>query len=105
MSLILPLKLSITEFKRVFSSLRDRFLKMSPSMNGHMNGEVQEISDLMQSGINGAKSHAQEPKIHDLDVSKLRITHTTTPRKVPELDSAEVWGVKACTLSLPLKLV
>jgi hypothetical protein len=78
---------------------------MSPSMNGHMNGEVQEISDLMQSGINGAKSHAQEPKIHDLDVSKLRITHTTTPRKVPELDSAEVWGVKACTLSLPLKLV
>jgi branched-chain amino acid aminotransferase len=52
----------------------------------------------MESGINGVKAQIQEdPTIRDLDASKLTITHTTTPRPVPELNSKEVWTVKACT--------
>jgi len=59
---------------------------------------VQSATELMISGINGATAHAkQEPAILDLDASKLRITRTTTPRKVPEPNSAEVWSYKACT--------
>jgi branched-chain amino acid aminotransferase len=64
-------------------------------MNGH---PVQSMSDLMESGIKEVEAHArEEPAIHDLDASKLHITHTTTPRQVPKLNSEEVWSVKACT--------
>ena len=64
-------------------------------MNGHA---FQSMGDLMDSGINGIKAHAhQDPAINDLDASKLTITHTTTPRPVPEINSKEVWSVKACT--------
>lgn len=68
---------------------------MSVKMNGVA---VQSMSDRMESGIKEMEAHARdEPAIHDLDASKLTITHTTTPRPVPELNSKEVWGVKACT--------
>lgn len=64
-------------------------------MNGHA---VQSMSSLRESGINDLKKGIQEdPAIQDLEASKLTITHTTTPRKVPELNSEEVWSVKACT--------
>lgn len=59
---------------------------------------VETSSELMTSGINGAKAYAQyEPALQDLDSSKIHITRTTTPRKVPEINSAEVWSSKHCT--------
>lgn len=64
-------------------------------MNGHA---VQSIGDLMDTNIQATKtSMQQDPTMHDLDASQLTITHTTTPRPVPELDSQEVWSVKSCT--------
>ena len=73
------------------------------AVNGHATsgpatGPVTTMSDLTDSGIKATKTMArEEPSIQDLDASRLTITRTTTPRKVPELNSAEVWGVKACT--------
>lgn len=64
-------------------------------MNGHA---VESMSSLRESGISDLKKTIQEdPALQDLDASKLTITHTTTPRPVPELNSKEVWSVKACT--------
>ena len=64
-------------------------------MNGHA---VQSMGDLMEPSINGLKSRIQEDlAIHDLDASKLTVTHTNTPREVPEPNSKEVWSAKACT--------
>lgn len=84
----------------IFSSI-EVHTEMSPSTSGQINGDtmhVQLSTDLLTSGINAAKAHAkEEPAIKELDASKLVITRTTTPRKVPELNSAEVWGVKACS--------
>jgi branched-chain amino acid aminotransferase len=64
-------------------------------MNGHA---VESANLLTESAIRAAKALArEEPAIHDLDSSLLRITLTTTPRKVPEPNSIEVWDVKSCT--------
>jgi len=62
------------------------------------NGHVQSMSELTESGIKHAEAHAREiSQIKELDASKLTITQTTTPRKVPNLDSKEVWSFKECT--------
>lgn len=59
---------------------------------------VQSSSELLSAGIEERVTHdTQTSTIRDLDASKLRITHTTTLRDVPEPDSKEVWGVKQCT--------
>jgi hypothetical protein len=60
--------------------------------------EALSMNELTQSGIERAEAHAQNaPEIKGLDASKLTIFHTTTPRKVPDLDSKEVWSFKECT--------
>ena len=70
---------------------------MSHQTNGDTN-HVQSFSELTASGIKHAEAHSHEiPAIQGLDASKLTITHTTAPRKVPELDSKEVWTFKECT--------
>jgi len=64
-------------------------------MNGHA---VESANHLTESGIKAAKAKArEEPAIHDIDASLLTITLSTTPRKVPEPNSIEVWDVKSCT--------
>ena len=65
-------------------------------MNGH--AAVESANHLTEAGIKVAKAIArEEPAIHDLDACLLTITLSTTPRKVPEPNSTEVWDVKSCT--------
>jgi branched-chain amino acid aminotransferase len=61
-------------------------------MNGHA---VETVEHLLQNGANATKAH--ELEIHDLDASKLTVTLTKSPGKVPELDSKEVWSMKSNT--------
>jgi len=61
-------------------------------MNGHA---VETMSHLTDSGVREV-AHEEE-SLHDIDASKLTVTLTTTERPVPAPNSAEVWGVKACT--------
>lgn len=71
---------------------------MSPPMENSDTNNIQSISELTVSGIKHAEAHAKAiPAIKELDASKLTITRTTAPRKVPELDSKEVWSFKECT--------
>jgi hypothetical protein len=63
--------------------------------NGHA---VETASHLIENGVIAAKALVHEqPAIHDLDATKLKVTLTTSPRKVPEPNSAEVWDMKTCT--------
>lgn len=64
------------------------------AMNGHA---VETASHLIQNGVNAAKAVAHEPEMHDLDVSKLTVSLTKSPGKVPEPDSLEIWDMKTCT--------
>ena len=60
--------------------------------------KVETIDHLTEVGVKVAETVLHdEPKIKDLDVSKLIITRTETPRKVPEPNSDEVWNMKTCT--------
>jgi branched-chain amino acid aminotransferase len=64
-------------------------------VNGHA---VETASHLVENGIHAAKAMIQEqPAIHDLDASKLTVTLTKTPGKVPEPNSEEIWDMKTCT--------
>jgi branched-chain amino acid aminotransferase len=63
-------------------------------MNGHA---VETASHLIANGINAAKAQVHEPEMHDLDVSKLMVTLTKSPGKVPEPDSPEIWDMKTAT--------
>ena len=59
---------------------------------------VETIDHLTEVGIKLAEATLQsEPALKDLDASKLTITRTDAPRKVPEPGSAEVWNMKTCT--------
>jgi branched-chain amino acid aminotransferase len=64
------------------------------AMNGHA---VETASHLIQNGVNAAKALVHEPEMHDLDVSKLTVSLTKSPGKVPEPDSLEIWDMKTCT--------
>jgi hypothetical protein len=70
-------------------------------MNGAngANGHAVEIASLLiENGVTAAKTRLHEqPEIHDLDASKLKVTRTNSPRKVPEPNSAEIWDMKTCT--------
>jgi branched-chain amino acid aminotransferase len=61
-------------------------------MNGHA---IETMSRLTDSGVK-EMAHEEE-SLHDIDASKLTVTLTSVERPVPEPNSAEVWGVKACT--------
>lgn len=63
-------------------------------MNGHA---VETVEHLLENGVNAAKSLVHEPQMHDLDASKLTVTLTKSPGKVPEPDSLEIWDMKTCT--------
>lgn len=64
-------------------------------MNGHA---VETVDHLTEIGVESVEAIAHDvPEIKDLDASKLTITRTTKPGKVPELDSKEVWAMKTCT--------
>lgn len=72
---------------------------MSPSIEKDIDAlHIQSSNELIAAGIEDSIAHAkQDSSIQELDASKLRITKTTTLRKVPEPDSVEVWDVKSCT--------
>lgn len=60
-----------------------------------VNGHAVETDDhLFENGVQAAKDFVQKPAIQDLDASKLTITLTKNPGKVPEPNSAEVWAMK-----------
>lgn len=64
-------------------------------MNGHA---VESGNHLTENGVKAANALTHdEPAMKDLDVSKLTIQKTTSPREVPELNSKEVWAMKTCT--------
>ena len=55
------------------------------------------MSELIQAGVTSSEtSAAKEPALKNLDASLLRINRTTTPRKVPEPNSNEVWSQRSC---------
>jgi branched-chain amino acid aminotransferase len=63
--------------------------------NGHA---VETASHLIENGVTAAKAVVREqPAIHDLDASKLTVTLTKSPGKVPEPNSAEIWDMRTCT--------
>ena len=69
-------------------------------VNGHINGHahgVETASHLIENGVNGAKEMAREPAMHGLDASKVMVTITKSPGKVPEPDSGAIWDMKTCT--------
>lgn len=61
-------------------------------MNGHA---VETMSHLTASGVK--ENIAQEKLLHDIDASQSEVTVSGTSRPVPEPNSAEVWGSKACS--------
>lgn len=64
-------------------------------MNGHT---VETINHLTEVGVKTAETMIQdELALKDLNVSGLTITRTKAPRKVPKVNSKEVWGMKTCT--------
>lgn len=64
-------------------------------MNGHA---VESGSHLTEVGMKALKATAlSEPAIQELDASKLTITPATAPRKVPEVNSQEIFDMKTCT--------
>ncbi|KAH6666599.1 branched-chain-amino-acid aminotransferas-like protein [Halenospora varia] len=64
-------------------------------MNGHA---VETVDHLTSTRIKDREQKAvTSPSMHDLDASELIVTLTQNLRPVPELNSKEVWGVKACT--------
>jgi branched-chain amino acid aminotransferase len=70
----------------------------SNGVNGHSNGHVVETaSHLFDNGVQAAKEVQEGPKMQDLDVSKLSVTITKSPGKVPEPDSVEMYDMKTCT--------
>jgi len=65
-----------------------------PTSNG-VNGHSVETDDhLFENGVKAANEFVQKPAIHDLDASKLTVTLTKNPGKVPEPNSEEVWAMK-----------
>lgn len=70
----------------------------SNGVNGHINGHaVETASHLFENGVQAAKEVQEGPKMQDLDASKLSVTITKSPGKVPEPDSREVWDMKTST--------
>lgn len=70
----------------------------SNGVNGHSNGHVVETaSHLFENGVQAAKEVQEGPKMQDLDASKLSVTITMSPGKVPEPDSEEVHNMKTCS--------
>jgi branched-chain amino acid aminotransferase len=64
-------------------------------VNGHA---VETASHLIENGVNAAKAMIQERRaIRDLDASKLTVTLTKSPGKIPEPNSVEVWDMKTAT--------
>lgn len=59
---------------------------------------VETIDHLTEVGVKVAEATLhEEPAIKDLDISKLTVTRTESPRNVPEPNSDEVWNMKTCT--------
>jgi branched-chain amino acid aminotransferase len=70
----------------------------SNGVNGHSNGHaVETASHLFENGVRAAKEVQEGSKMQDLDASKLSVTITKSPGKVPELNSPEVWEMKTST--------
>jgi branched-chain amino acid aminotransferase len=70
----------------------------SNGVNGHSNGHaVETAAHLFENGINAAKEVQEGSKMQDLDASKLSVTITKSPGKVPEQDSVEVHEMRTCT--------
>ncbi|KAL3423870.1 branched-chain amino acid aminotransferase [Phlyctema vagabunda] len=61
-------------------------------------GSVPTMSGLIQAGVDTTHTEIKtDSNLAGLDASKLHITRSTTLRKVPEVNSDEVWNFKHCT--------
>ncbi|CZS94750.1 hypothetical protein WAI453_013426 [Rhynchosporium graminicola] len=59
---------------------------------------VESLVNLTDAGIEAANQAVRdEPAVKELDASKVTLTRTESPRKVPEANSEEVWDMKTCT--------